>query len=208
MRSKYIPPEFMKKEFHCPICNVYADQVWNKLWIGQYSAAIGTEITSSFCKHCHKFAFWFEAKLIIPKSAPVEYPHPDFPQSCLPDYIEARNIFTESPRSAAALLRLCVQKLMHELGESGENLNGDIASLVAKGLPQQIQRALDICRVIGNHAVHPGEINIEDTPGIVQDIFRLINLIIEDRITRPREIDELYSKLPPSDREAIEKRDS
>jgi hypothetical protein len=78
---------------------------------------------------------------------------------------------------------------------------------VSKGLPAKVQKALDYCRVVGNNAVHPGEINLNDTPDIAQNLFRMVNFIVEDRITRPKEIDELYGLLPEASREAIEKRD-
>ena len=145
--------------------------------------------------------------MIIPSEAPVEPPHPDLPANCLTDYEEARSIFSASSRGAAALLRLCVQKLCIHLDESGENLNDDIKSLVSKGLPPSVQQALDYCRVIGNNAVHPGEIDIKDTPEIAQKLFRMINFIVEDRITRPREIQEVYDRLPKEEKVKIEKRD-
>lgn len=97
---------------------------------------------------------------------------------------------------------------MLELGEKGENINADIKSLVAKGLPVQVQQAFDFCRVVGNNAVHPGEINLKDTPEMGQHLFNMINFIVEDRITRPKQISELYAKLPASARTAIEKRDA
>ena len=93
------------------------------------------------------------------------------------------------------------------LGETGENINEDIKSLVSKGLPTKIQQALDYCRVIGNNAVHPSQINIDDTPEIAQVLFKMINFIIEEMITKPKELDELYNLLPESARTAIEKRD-
>jgi hypothetical protein len=146
--------------------------------------------------------------MVIPSEAPVEPPHEDLPEDCVSEYTEAREIFAKSPRAAAALLRLCLQKLMPHLGESGDNLNEDIKSLVSKGLPVIVQRALDVCRVIGNNAVHPGEIDLNDTPDIAQQLFHMINFIVEDRISRPKQIDALYDQLPDAAKEAIKKRDT
>lgn len=146
--------------------------------------------------------------MIIPAEAPVAPPHPDTPLNILGEYQEARSIFAISPRAAVALLRLAIQKLMIELGEKGENINADIKSLVAKGLPVQVQQAFDYCRVVGNNAVHPGEINLNDTPEMGQHLFNMINFIVEDRITRPKQIAALYAKLPEASREAIDKRDA
>lgn len=152
-------------------------------------------------------AFWYKQALIVPSIAPVELPHPHMPEDCLLDYDEAREIFSRSPRAAAALLRLCIQKLLAHLGEPGKNINDDIKSLVAKGLPVLVQRALDYGRVVGNNAVHPGEIAINDSPEIAQNLFRMINFIVEDRISRPKEIEEFYQQLPDGAKQAIARRD-
>ena len=52
--------------------------------------------------------------------------------------------------------------MLCHLGEKGENINDEIANLVKKGLPVEVQRAMDLCRVIGTNAVRPGELNIDD----------------------------------------------
>ena len=122
------------------------------------------------------------------------------------DFEEARTILDLSPRGAAALLRLCIQKLCKQLGKPGKNLN-DIASLVTDGLDAQIQRALDIVRVVGNEAVHPGTMDLKDDRQTAAKLFELVNLIAYDRITRPNTVQALFSGLPPDKIAAIEKRD-
>ncbi|MBW3516834.1 DUF4145 domain-containing protein [Shewanella sp. NKUCC01_JLK] len=146
--------------------------------------------------------------MVVPSEAPVPPPHLDLPQSCLDEYNEARDIVARSPRAAAALLRLCLQKLMPELGEKGKNINDDIGSLVKKGLPIEIQQALDYCRVVGNNGVHPGEIELTDNPEIAHSLFEMLNFIVEDRISRPKKIAALYNVLPEGALKAVAKRDS
>ena len=201
--TKYYPPMFEEEQFNCIYCGVYAKQRWNSLFMGHRFSPISYCI----CEHCDEISYWYDQKMIIPSDSPVEPPHPDMPEEIIPEYNEARSIFGRSPRAAAALLRLAVQKLVAVLSEKGDNINQDIKSLVAKGLPVQVQQALDFCRVIGNNAVHPGEINLNDSPDIAQHLFKMINYIVEDRITRPKQIERLYQALPDVARTAIEKRD-
>ncbi len=122
-------------------------------------------------------------------------------------YLEARSIIEVSPRGAAALLRLCVQKLAVHLGGSGKNINEDIALLVKNGLPARVQQALDVVRVVGNNAVHPGEMNIEDQPQTAQALFGLVNLIVDNQISQPRHVSSLFDSLPDGAKSAVEKSD-
>lgn len=207
MKSKYYPPIHGESKFNCIFCNVYSAQSWfdTRLITQQYFA---TEIRACQCNHCHKWSFWHNGVMVVPDASPVEPVHHDLPEDCKLDYEEARSIISKSPRAAAALLRLVIQKLCAHLGESGANINNDIKSLVTKGLSPLVQKALDYCRVVGNNAVHPGEIDINDTPETAHKLFQMINFIVEDRITRPMEIQTLYAQLPESAIAAIEKRDS
>lgn len=208
MKPRYYPPEFQNDQFHCPQCGVYASQQWDEMKVmTPNSYLVNSPFMSALCAHCKQRSYWFDGRMVVPSDTPVEPPHHDLPEACLSDYVEAREIVSRSPRGAVALLRLCIQKLMPHLGEEGRNINDDIKSLVTKGLPSLVQQALDFCRVVGNNAVHPGELDINDTPEIAHHLFRMVNFIVEDRITRPKEIAALYSQLPQGAINAIAKRD-
>jgi len=85
----------------------------------------------------------------------------------------------------------------------------DIGTLVKNGLPARIQKALDIVRVIGNNAVHPGVLDITDDIETASKLFELVNHIAYSMITQPKEIEGLYTtKVPEAQKEHIEKRDS
>jgi len=134
-------------------------------------------------------------------------PNADLPDDIKTDFEEARQISNQSPKGAAALLRLVIQKLCIHLGEPGKDLNKDIGSLVKNGLSAKIQKALDIVRVIGNESVHPGQIDLNDTPDTTARLFELVNFIADKMITEPQKIDGLYDGLPDSKKDAIQKRD-
>ena len=128
------------------------------------------------------------------------------PDEITRDFEEARSILGESSRGAAALLRLCVQKLCIHLGEKGKTIDDDIASLVSKGLNPLVQKSLDIVRVIGNEAVHPGVIDLNDDRDTASQLLYLINSITDQMISHPKHVEAMYEKLPAGKREAIEKR--
>lgn len=106
------------------------------------------------------------------------------------------------------MLRLAIQKLCVELGEKGERIDDDIASLVKKGLAPTVQKAMDTVRVIGNEAVHPGILDLKDDRDTATKLFKLVNIISEQMISNPKHVEEIYGRLPEGKRKAIEKRDS
>ena len=166
-----------------------------------------TNVFSSFCENCNEISVWVGWRLVWPDAGSAPPPNPDLPDEVRDDYAEAGRIAGASPRGAAALLRLALQKLCSHLGQPGQNINEDIKALVAEGLPPMIQKALDVVRVVGNEAVHPGQIDLSDDKETVEGLFRLINLIAEHMITVPRHVSEMYDNLPESKRDAIAVRD-
>jgi hypothetical protein len=210
---KLVPPERGKNAFHCPYpaCGVCAKQSWTYVyWLraqpNQYTQV--PDIVLAVCDHCNKFSVWIDGKLEFPTTWTAPAPHPEMPVGVRTDFEEARAVFGGSPRSSAALLRLVIQKICIELGQSGKNLNQDIGNLVAEGMPVRIQQALDIVRVVGNNQVHPGVLDVRDDTAMATTLFELVNLIVEDRIAGPKQIDALYGKLPENARKQIEERDA
>jgi hypothetical protein len=162
----------------------------------------------SQCAKCGGHAFWLGDKMVYPLESTAPPPNVDLPEEVRADYLEASTVLPYSPRSSAALLRLGVQKLCAFLGESERDLNAAIGALVDKGLPVSIQQALDVVRVIGNNAVHPGEIDLRDDQVTAASLFQLVNVIAESMISQPKAIAEMFSKLPEGAKEGIAKRDA
>lgn len=71
-----------------------------------------------------------------------------------------------------------------------------------------MQQALDSVRVIGNNAVHPGKIDLNDKTEIAHALFGFINVIGEVLISQPKKINEFFEKhVPEGVKTRIEKRD-
>jgi hypothetical protein len=134
-------------------------------------------------------------------------PNGDIPEPALGDYNEAAQILDASPRGAAALLRLALEKLLECVGMAGKKLDDRIASAVAAGVPLRVQQAADTLRVTGNNAVHPGQIDLKDDRSTATKLFGLVNIVTEKLITEPREVAALFDGLPDGARAAIKKRD-
>lgn len=227
--ERYFPPNHAKGQFHCPHCGVYSKQRWSHLCaVGdiysrrsmntspQKSNIFGLTLanynlnecwTLSLCEHCHEEIIWLGMEIVYPKLILVEKPNEDLNIDIQEDYMEAAKVLSNSPRSAAAILRLALQKLCKQLGEKGKNINDDIGEMVKKGLNPTIQKSLDALRITGNNAVHPGELDLTEDKERVIKLFALINFIAEKMITEPKEICSFYDDLPVDAKQAVEKRD-
>lgn len=137
----------------------------------------------SRCFNCEKLAVWLYDRLIYPAAGTAPPANPDMPDEVRRDYDEASTILQLSPRGAAALVRLGIDKLCRQLGDPKKGINDNIKQLVASRLDARVQKALDVVRVVGNNAVHPGQIDLNDDRAAAETLFRLLNLIIEKMIS-------------------------
>jgi hypothetical protein len=186
---------------------------WNRLESSQYGAS---GMAQARCQSCDKDSYWqiifstpeWSGVLLHPPILVAPPAHVDLPTLCKSDYDEARSIARTSPRGAAALLRLVVEKLCVELlGDQSKGINEDIKTLVQSGLSPTVQKALDTLRVTGNEAVHPGTMSSDDHADSVDMLFEFVNYVVQQMITQPKEVAKLYAKLPKPKLDGIEQRD-
>ena len=188
---KYIAPKFKEESFNCPHCQEFANQRWKQIYSQQ-----DPDTTYAFCQNCFKCSIWENSELIYPKIGVVPTPSEDMPVNVKNDYNEARLIVNDSPRGACALLRLAVEKLLNHLNIKGDNLDIRMDNLVKDGLPVEVQKALESVKFTGNKSVNPGEMDSDDDANIANVLFGILNFIVEDRITRPKEIKDIYNLIP------------
>lgn len=180
----------------------------NRYFERNIHSSIPKNFSVSTCISCKDISLWIDQKLVYPRNTNLPPPNGDMNEDIKEIYQEAATIFIDSPKGATALLRLALQKLLKQVGKSGKNINNDIKELVAEGLSPKIQQALDILRVVGNNAVHPGQINLDDNSEIATKLFSILNFIADEVITKPKELDQLYSGIIPDEtQEHIKQRD-
>lgn len=233
----YVPPALDLSTFNCPYCRAFSHQDWfaggarhfarNGPMVGLIESMpvqkrdapklLNRETNSpsvrlasvmfSACVSCHKVAIWVHDTIVYPQTGEAPAANSDMPEDIRRDYAEASTILDQSPRGAAALIRLAIQKLCKELGQPGKNINNDVGALVKGGLDPRVQQALDAVRVIGNSAVHPGQIDLRDDRATAETLFKLLNLIVDKTISEPKHVMEVYASLPEGAIKAIKKRD-
>lgn len=222
-------PSYHAGSFACPHCDALTGQHWlgadpypGELLTNEY----GLEWAQCQSESCLRPTLWKGKwtggqgrarlaendpvpEMIFPPIAAVgPAPNPDMPEDVKLDFEEARHAGSVTPRGACALARLALQKLCVHLGQDGLNINKDIKALVEAGLPIKIQQSLDVVRVTGNEAVHPGTLDLKDDRDTAQALLSLLNLIVETQISEPRRVQELYDSLPQPKLDGIEARDN
>src|SRR6266404_7640923 len=163
-------------------------------------------VSISYCFNCNEMCLWVCDQLVWPRRAGGPEPKLDAPPNVRREYEEASQTLEASPRGAAALLRLAIEKLCKELGVSGESLKDDIAFLVREDVDARVQKVLDAARIIESNAVRPDPIGLGDDPATAETLSGLVNLICEKMIMEPRHLQAVYTKLREGARTAMEQR--
>ena len=201
-----------------PECRVFAEHKWGivrSLAVAIAEGGVGGRniegtdtVVLSNCNSCGRESVFVNSRLTWPLQSSAPSANSDLPEDLQMDFNEARMILPQSPRGAAALLRLVIQKLLPHLGATKKEINAAIGELVEnQKINKNLQQALDSVRVIGNEAVHPGSLDLRDDERTAISLFNLVNFIVQKGISEPKEIAEIYSALPEAKLAGIQQRD-
>ena len=188
----------------CTFCGVSAPQVWmNLVSVDATGCLLKSPIWSSICSNCKLPSYWLEGvdelepRRLWPLKLGGPPPHKGMPEDVRRDYMEARAIAQTSPRAAAALLRLALEKLTPHVGQRGELPTTSVRALVQrKGVDPRVELALEALRAVGDGAIPPGQISVHDDEATVQALCGVLNLLVEELIEAPRRRDAIYASLP------------
>jgi hypothetical protein len=107
-------------------------------------------------------------------------PAPDgLPSNLAPLYDEAIAVSDISPASACAILRLLVRSMVQAQGLRGRHLVRDIGTLVERGAPVGLLRALDVIAMTDEEARKPGELSLANGHSDAQNLVMFVNLMAE-----------------------------
>ena len=210
--NEYVRPFFEGAAFNCPHCKVYARMEWERFYAGGGTQPVEKySFYYSQCLYCGKSIIWYlenkNPKMFFPREVAIP-PEENMPENVKEIYEEASLVLGDSPRASCALLRLALQELMKYLKENIEtysklknrNINEDIEEIINignfyQGQKDVLKEAMDSIRLVGNKASHPSELDINDNSEIANILFEMINFIVGEIITKPKEMEEKINKL-------------
>ena len=99
------------------------------------------------------------------------------------DFEEAAAFLNKSPGAAAALIGVCIQKMMPLLKQTGKNLDENISLLVRKGLEVEIRQATDVLQVFRKNPRQESQVDLRDETAIATSLKE----ILERRMLKNRD---------------------
>ncbi|MDM5455225.1 DUF4145 domain-containing protein [Peribacillus simplex] len=232
-KENYVAPDLGLEAFNCPNCGAFSHQSWNEvaqngpnyfistLYEGRienyiklrykynYGQGLNNICSISECSRCKGATIWEGPNMIHPNASIVEPPNIDMPEDIKALYKEADSIVNLSAKSAAALLRLALEKLLIHVGAKKGSIDIMIQDLIEKNIitaSSSVRKALDTIRLIGNAGVHPTGINLDEDPTVAFALFKVLNFVVEKLISEEKEMDAIYAFVPEERREKLDKR--
>lgn len=152
--------------------------------------------------------------MIYPVAGLAPLPHPEMPPEAKSLYEEAREVLGISRRAGTALARAALERLLRTLDPNAGNivLAARIERIIPE-VPESLGKMLTVIRIAGNASLHvndePDDVMVLVLdPGeteVVELIFEAINDLVEAQIAKPGKVASLYSKIPESLREKVDK---
>ncbi len=141
-------------------------------------------------------------KLVKPKGSTRPPCPTEVPRKFADDYAEGCLVLPDSPKSAAALGRRCLQNLLREAaGVQSGNLANEIQAVMDSGrLPSDLHESIDYIRNIGNFAAHPmksqhsGQI-LDVAPGEAEWTLDALEALFDFYFVRPAKIKQMRDAL-------------
>src|SRR6266545_900495 len=103
-------PRLKATGYRCPHCEVVAKQDWYELFLspiggGPLSLLQRQDIVGrgGVCQACRLFTLWLNEAMVWPTTSTAPMPVEDMPHNVKADYMEARAVFSFSPRAAGGL---------------------------------------------------------------------------------------------------------
>jgi len=200
----------LKDEFTaslCLSCNRIA--VWHRLDVGVLAAKAAQQRQKLMLPSATAPVIHATHRMIWPRSDGSVEPLPDAAPDLVRDlWDEARQVAALSPRSAAALLRLALQLLLHEIEPEHKTIDRAIAAAFANNTPETIVKAMDYVRVTGNQAVHDGQVQMNEDPDVIPALFGLLRYIVDVTLVREAQVNKLFATLPADKQAGIAQRNA
>lgn len=175
------------------------------------------EWTMARCTSCLNYTVWRDDQLIYPAGSTVAPPpHVDMPSEAATLYNEAAAVAGISPRAGAALARATLELLLKSLDpiEGKQDLAKRIDHVLVKvRATSPLGQMLTVIRHSGNKSLHieeqPDAIMVQildsEKPGVLALIFQSINDLIEELVSHPKRVAQLFEDVPEEIRKQVGK---
>ena len=90
------------------------------------------------------------------------------------------------------LRHLVEQIIVQKTGKEVKNLSQAVQEMA---LPGHLHKSMDLVRIVGNRAVHGGDIQPHEDPEVIVLLFEIVNQLVVHLISHPKRIEEMSAKL-------------